>query len=167
MMGESHMTKKNEAALEFAKKFLSGNILRDDIQASNPQEQDFLRIGNALEAASKKPNAMEFDVLLSHAADALSRNERMPEWLAKFAADVLLGKRKRPTKRGPQEFGNWERDYKMWRATQEVAKAFGLQHYSNNELSKQMTAAELVSRAEGCSLDVVVTAYKKCARKWG
>lgn len=161
------MTKKTDLALEFAKKYLSGQILRDDILASTPKEQDFLRVGNALEVASSKPNTLEFDVLVMTAADILSRNERMPEWLAKFAADVLLGKRKRPTKRGPQEFGNWERDYRMWRATQEVAKAFGLQHYSNNELSKQITAAELVSRAEGCSLDVVVTAYKKCARKWG
>lgn len=161
------MTKKTAPALEFAKKYLSEQILRDDIQASTPQEQDFLRIGNALEAASSKPNALEFDVLVTTAADILSRNERMPEWLAAFAADVLLGKRKRPTKRGPQEFGNWERDYKLWRATQEVAKAFGLPHYSNNELSKQITAAEIVSRAEGCSLDVVITAYKKYARKWG
>jgi hypothetical protein len=161
------MTKKTDLALEFAKKYLSGNILRDDILVSTPKEQDFLRVGNALEIAASKPNSLEFDVLVTIAADILSRNERMPEWLATFAADVLLGKRKRPTKRGPQEFGNWERDYKLWRATQEVAKVFGLQHYSNNELSKRITAAEIVSRAEGCSLDVVVTAYKKYARKWG
>lgn len=161
------MTKTNEAALEFAKRFLSGNILKDDIQASNPQEQDFLRIGNAQEAASKNPNAMEFDVLLSYAADALSRNERMPEWLATFAADILLGKRKRPSKRGPEENGNWERDYRLWRAIQEVAKAYDLQNYSNNELSKRTTAAEIVSRAAGCSHDVAIAAYKKFTRSVG
>jgi len=161
------MTKKTDLALEFAKKYLSGQILRDDILASTPQAQDFLRVGNALEVASSKPNVLEFDVLVMTAADILSRNERMPEWLAAFAADVLLGKRKRPTKRGPGAYDNWERDYKLWRATQEVAKAFGLQHYSNNELSKKTSAAEIVSRAEGCGHDVVVTAYKKYARKWG
>jgi len=158
------MTEMTNEALEFAKKILTGPILRYDLYVSNPQKEDFLRIGNELEAASKKPNAIEFDALLTIAADALSKNERMPDWLSAFAADVLLGKQKRPTKRGPEEFGNWERDYRLWRATQEVAKAFGLQHYSNNELSARLTAAEVVSRAANCSPDVVITAYKKFTR---
>jgi hypothetical protein len=173
-------------AVEFAKRFLSGPVLSDDVKASSPQE--FENIAKALQQATINPDANDFDILVMLAADGLSRNERLPEWLAAFAADVLSGKRKRPTKRGPDKYGNWERDYKLWRATQEVAKAFGLQRYSNNELSKKTTAAEIlssagacsdtnelskkttaaeiVSRAAGCEADVVITAYKKFNKKF-
>lgn len=152
-------------AVEFAKRFLSGPVLSDDVKASTPQEHE--NVAKALSQAAINPDTNDFDALVMLAADGLSRNERLPEWLAAFAADVLLGKRKRPTKRGPDEYGNWERDYKLWRATQEVAKAFNLQHYSNNELSAQTTAAEIVCRAAGCNADVVITAYKKFTRIMG
>ena len=152
-------------AVEFAKRFLSGPVLSDDVKEYSPQEHE--NVANALPQAAINPDTNDFDALVMLAADGLSRNERLPEWLAAFAADVLSGKRKRPTKRGPDEYGNWERDYKLWRATQEVAKAFDLQHYSNNELSAQTTAAEIVCRAAGCNADVVITAYKKFTRIMG
>jgi hypothetical protein len=152
-------------AVEFAKRFLSGPVLSDDVKASTTQMHE--NVAKALPQAAINPDTNDFDVLVMLAADGLSRNERLPDWLAAFAADVLSGKRKRPTKRGPDEYGNWERDYKLWRATQEVAKAFGLQHYSNNELSTQTTAAEIVSRAADCKADVVITAYKKFSRIMG
>lgn len=155
----------NDRAIRFAKEFLSGPVLFNDVKAFSSQE--YGRVAEALPIAAINPDTNDFDVLVMLAADGLSRNERLPEWLAVFAADVLLGKRKRPTKRGPDEYGNWERDYKLWRATQEVAKAFDLQHYSNNELSAQTTAAEIVCRAADCNVDVVITAYKKFTRIMG
>lgn len=152
-------------AVEFAKRFLSGPVLSNDVKASTPQGHE--NVAKALPQAAINPDTNDFDVLLMLAADGLYQNERLPEWLAVFAADVLSGKQKRPTKRGADKYANWERDYKLWRATQEVAKAFGLQRYSNNELSAQTTAAEIVSRAAGCNADVVITAYKKFSRIMG
>ncbi|MEN3371689.1 hypothetical protein [Dechloromonas sp. ZS-1] len=149
-------------AVAFAKRFLSGPVLSEDIKASTAQEHE--NVVKALQLAAINPDTNDFDTLVMLAADGLSRNERLPDWLAVFAADVLLGKRKRPTKRGQDEYGNWVRDYKLWQATQEVSKAFNLQHYTNNELSAQITAAEIVCRAAGCSVDVVITAYKKFTR---
>lgn len=152
-------------AVEFAKRFLSGPVLYDDVKASTPLGHEHL--GKALQHAVIAPDTNDFDVLIMLAIDGLSKNEPLPEWLAVFAADVLSGKRKRPTKRGPDKYDNWERDYKLWRATQEVAKTFDLQHYSNNELSAQTTAADIVCQAAGCSADVVITAYKKFSRIMG
>jgi len=156
-------------AVEFAKQFLSTNVMRDDMEAyDTPQQHE--RFFKALEQAARtpdNPDTNDFDGLVYLAADFLSRHERLPEWLETFAADVLSGKRKRPTKRGLDKYVNFERDYKLWRATDEVAKAFDLQHYSNNELSEQITAAQIVSLASGCTLDVVIKACKKRTRIWG
>lgn len=152
-------------AVEFAKRSLSRPVLQDEVKASTPQEHE--NIADALQQAAINPDTNDFDVLKTLAIDSLYRNERLPDWLAIFAADVLSGKKKRPTKRGVDKYSNWERDYKLWRATQEVAKAFGLQHYTNNELSEPTTAAEIVCQAAGCKVDVVITAYKKFTRNMG
>jgi len=152
-----------EKAVRFAKKFLSTPVLLNDIKASyTPQAcENAIKF---LEQKATNPDTRGFDVLVDLAAYLLSQHAILPEWLATFAADVLWGKRKRPTKRGLDKYVNFDRDYKLGRATHEVAKAFDLQHYSSNELSEQITAAEIVSRASGCTLDVVIKARKKHTR---
>jgi hypothetical protein len=101
------------------------------------------------------------------AVELLRKNERMPDSLAFFAADVLEGKRKRPTKRGPDKYSKWERDYRLYRTIQEIVKAFGLAHYTNNELSEKMTAAEIVSQATGIKTAALITIYKRFHRDLG
>jgi len=161
-------SKETMAAVKFAKKFLSTPVLLNDAKASTPQEHE--NVIKALKQAAinpDNPDTNDFDALVLIAGTSLSLHGILPQFLASFAADVLLGKRKRPTKRGPDKYLNFGRDYKLWRATQEVAKAFGLPHYTNNELSDKTTAAEIVSRATGCKPDVVITAYKKFGHSCG
>jgi len=156
-----------DEAIALAKLLMSAPILSKDAEGEPLTEASIDEIAKALQEASTNPDSNDFDVLTMIAADLLYQNQRMPEWLATFAADVLSGKRRRPTKRGADRYGNWERDYKFWKATQEVANSFGLQRYSNNELSVQTTAAEVVSQAAGCRTDIVITAFKKFSRIMG
>lgn len=168
---------KIDDAVQFAKDFLSGPVLHNDVMTSSAQGHENvtkrLRMFDKLvtrAAAQSVPiqalfqDTNDFDALVTITADVLYENQRMPEFLAIFAADVLSGKCKRPTKRGADKYRNWARDYTLMRATQEVAKAFKLPHYTNNELSAKTTAAKIVSEAVDCNLDVVITAYKKMRR---
>lgn len=165
------MDNYNEA-LQFAKTFWSeqfqteteNNILFKDVRDSNPTEADMERLGDALEQAARDPDTNDFDVLVKLAARLMRENERLPDWLASFAADVLEGKRKRPTKRGADKYKNWERDYSLWRAVDIVACEFDLPRYTNNELSNKPTAAGIVAEAARLNVDVVITAYKKFSK---
>ena len=165
------MDNYNEA-LQFAKTFWSeqvqavteNNILFKDVRASYPTEADMERMGDALEQAARDPDTNDFDVLVMIAAGLMRENERLPDWLASFAADVLEGKRKRPTKRGADKYKNWPRDYSLWRAVDEVASKFNLPKYTNNELSRKPTAAGIVAEAARLNVDVVITAYKSFSK---
>lgn len=155
-------------ALQFAEMFWNeqvqgepeNNILFKDVIASYPTEAKMKRMGDALEQAALDPDTNDFDVLVMLAAGLMRENERLPDWLASFTADVLEGKRKRPTKRGADRYNNWQRDYSLWRAVDEVACKFELPKYTNNELSKKPTAAGIVAEAARLNVDVVITAYK-------
>lgn len=155
-----------DEAVKFAKKFFSSNLLLNDIRAETPSVTDLQKIGESLEQAAVDPDTNDFDVLVTLAADVLRENGRLPHWLAKFAADVLTEKRRRPTKRGADKHKNWERDYKLWRSVEEVSKYFSLPRYDNSGLYEKETAAGIVSQASGCSIDVVVTAYRKFKRQF-
>ncbi len=151
-------------AVEFARQFLNSPILQNDMKASPPQEHEHELIVKALRLAAINPDTNDFDALLVVAADLLYQGKMLPKWLADFTADVISGKKKRPTKRGPDKYVNWERDYKLWRATQEVAKKFNLPLYSSPGRLESTTAAEIVSLAANCNVDVVIAAYKKFTR---
>lgn len=161
-----------DEALQFAKTFWSeqvqaeteNNILFQDVVASIPSEADLERMGDALEQAARDPDTNDFDVLVMIAAGLMRENERLPDWLASFAADVLEGKRKRPTKRGADKYKNWPRDYSLWRAVDEVASKFNLPKYTNNELSRKPTAADIVAEAARLKVGAVITAYKSFSK---
>ena len=156
-----HAAQPDDAAIEFARRFLDGDVLRAHVRTAQPADADFADMGQALQQASIDPDTNDFDVLVGLAADSLRQGEGMPGWLATFAANVLEGKRKRPTKRGRDRYSNWQRDYKLWSATQEVARVFSMPAYTNNELSKKPTAAHAVSLAARCPIDVVVLACRR------
>lgn len=152
-------------AVQFAKDFLSKPVLQNDVLAMQSQNErddpNGERLYEAIENAAKNPDTNDFDVLVTLASSLLREGERLPEFLAKFTADVLEGKRKRPTKRGTDKYANWARDYALCRAVKEVAKKYELQHYSNNELSEGITAAGIVAKASGHGVDVIVKAFVK------
>lgn len=162
-----------DEALQFAKTFWgeqvqgepANSIFFKDVRTSYPTEADMERMGDALEQAARDPDTNDFDVLVMLAAGLMRENERLPDWLASFAADVLEGRRKRPTKRGADRYKNWRRDYSLWRAVDEVACKFQLPRYTNDELSSKPTAAGIVAEAAGLNVDVVITAYKVFSRR--
>lgn len=147
-------------AVKVAKQILDGEPFYADVKENPPSHAALERMALALEAASIDPDTAEYDLLIALAENYLRQLETLPVWLAEFAADVLAGKRKRPTKRGTDKYANWGWKYNLYRAVQEVARLFDLPAYTNNELSQKTTAAEIVSRAAGCSTAVVITAYK-------
>jgi hypothetical protein len=151
----------HDEAIQFAKSFLKSEVLFNDAKGSDPSEADMVRMGEALEAAARDPDTNDFDTLVMLAAGLMRENERLPDWLASFAADVLAGKQKRPTKRGADKYKNWQRDYSLWRAVDNVANNFDLPKYTNNELSNKTTSATIVAKAAGLNVDVVITAYKR------
>lgn len=166
-------TDSYEEAINFAKTFWSekvqvehkDSVIFEDARAGNHTETEKLRVYEALKKAASDPaDTLDFDMLVISASDMLRDNGRLPGWLASFAADVLEGKRKRPTKRGADKYKNWQRDYALCRTVHEVAKKFDLPMYNNNELSNKTTAAETVSVAVDFKLDVVITACKKFKR---
>lgn len=152
-------------AVQFAKDFLSKPVLLNDLQEIRPRiERDpkqAARMDAAIEDAAKNPDTNDFDMLVGLAASLLREGERLPEFLAVFIADVLEGKRKRPTKRGSDKYANWIRDYELCRAVKAVANEYKLPYYTNNELSEKTTAAEIVTEASGHGVDVIVKAFGK------
>ncbi|MBM4207424.1 MAG: hypothetical protein FJ190_05195 [Gammaproteobacteria bacterium] len=146
----------------FACEFLGKNVMYDDAIANikSQTNTELEHVGKALLAATENPDTNDFDVLITLIVACLRNGEFMPEEFRHFVADVLEGNRQRPTKRGADKYKNWERDYKLCRAVQEVAKTYDLPHYSNNEFSEKTTAATIVAEASGLKIDVVINAYK-------
>jgi hypothetical protein len=165
-------TDSDNKAIQFAKSFWHDKVLVEheksvifeDAWKTTLTEDEKLRMANALERAALSPDTLDYDVLVMLAVNIMRENTMMPDWLASFAADVLEGKLKRPTKRGADKYSNWQRDYSLCRAVHTVANKFNLPKYANNELSAKTTAANIVSEAVDLNVDVVITAYKKFKR---
>jgi hypothetical protein len=151
-------------AAKLVREILAANVLLTDVDNAMKADDVHLsaeRVANALRQALQNPDTNDFDAGVVTAAAMLREGERLPEWLALFAADVLEGKRKRPTKRGPDKYANWLRDYAVARAVLEVASRFGLPEYTKNELSDKITAAQIVAKAAHLSLEVVHHAVRR------
>lgn len=165
LVNEGHIENNPIERDRFAKEFIRETILLNEIRSHSPSEADMVSIGEALEMEATNPDTLGYDVLVALAAEMMRENQRLPDWLASFAADVLEGKRKRPTKRGRDKYDNFLRDFSLWRAVDEVASKFDLPKYTNNELSTKTTAAEIVAEAIRLNVDVVITAYKAFSKK--
>jgi len=152
--------KLSEAQL-LAREILTGDVLFTDIE---PFLKPWVQVEDkaaALEKSLKNPDANDFDAGVIVAADMLRNGAILPDWLAVFAADVLEGKRKRPTKPGQSEYANWIRDYKIARAVFEVSVRFGMPQYTNSDTSRKLTAAEVVAESGQLSLYVVHHAIRR------
>ena len=121
-------------AEQFVREFLNSPVLMNDVRAKPVQrtERELESFGQKLEKAAKNPDTNDFDTLINLTAGLLRNGGVLPNFLAIFAADVLEGKRKRPTSSGPDQYKNWGRDYKLWRAVKEVAEKYKMPFYTNN-----------------------------------
>ena len=151
-------------AAKMVREILTGDILQNDVADGMRLDCVSLseeRMANALKKALENPDTNDFDAGVITAAAMLRDGARLPDWLAVFAADVLQGKRTRPTKSGPDPYANWMRNYAVARAVLEVSSRFDLPQYTKNELSNKVTAAQIVSETAHLSLDVVHKAIQK------
>jgi hypothetical protein len=162
---DADKTDENLAALAFAKEFLNTNVFLNASRTHPITLPQALRLTYLTEAVlqdTDNPNVMFFDYAVNVAADMIRDGKPLPKWAASFVADVLQGKRKRPTKRGKKSKGeNLLRDYALGRAVHEVKSKFDLAAYNNNDLSSKEAAADIVAKAAGVSLDVAKNAYRK------
>ena len=153
----------HSSAAKLVREILIGDFLPEEIEAdaqSGRLNLSYERIASALEKALENPDTNDFDAGLGIAATMLRKGEHLPNWLALFAADVLEGKCRRPTNRGPDRYANWIRNYKLARAVVEVSNQFDLPKYSNSDTSHKITAAEIAAESGHISLDVVLHATK-------
>lgn len=157
------MTKKTEDdAVAFVERFLKTGVLHDFINrkaTSRTQLEDHKNYD--LEDKVSFEDTNDYDMMIALSVDILRSGDRMPIFYASFAADVLEGKRVRPTKRGVDPYKNWVPDFNLWRAAEEVKEKYGFPLYTNNELAKKVTAAEIVSRGSGSNLNAVKNAIRK------
>lgn len=162
-----------DEAVQIAKIFYASDIISDDLKPLEELPFIFKKFRHRQKVidmlmTAKHPewgDVRDFDFLIKFIVSQLRKGNKIPHPdLALFVADVLEGKRKRPTKRGRDERINEKRDYKLARTVEEVAARFTLPRYTNNELSNKTTAAEIVSEVVGVNLDVVITACKKYRR---
>jgi len=109
-------SKSNDELVAFAANLLTKNLLRQDLEraydATTPNT--YKSLDNALEAAAASPDTNDYDMLILLTASELRSGNRLPDYLATFAADVLDGTRARPTRRGIDPYHNWMRDYNLW-----------------------------------------------------
>jgi len=160
-----------DEAITYAKTFYASDIISDDLKPLDELPFIFKKLRYRQKAIDmlmtarhqEWGDAHDFDFLIQFIANGLRKGDKKPldPDLALFVADVLEGKRARPTKRGQDKYANRQRDYKLARSVDEIAKRFNLPRYTNNELSKKITAADVISQTTGLSKDIVITAYKR------
>ena len=101
----------------------------------------------------------DFDVLVVTAANLLRKGLRIPHELAKFAADVLEGKRSRPTKRGPDPYRDYIRNTELSFAVEAVVQMFSIARYAKGNTINE-NAADAVSEAAKCTVSTVIKALR-------
>lgn len=163
----------SDEALKFARAFLAGDVMQRDVRSAPATGHEKSSIVEQLTLAAENPDTNDFDLLIALVEEFRKKGQRLPDWLADFAADAATGKIKRPTKRGPDTYKNWERDYTLFRCVTEVSLKFLIPKYINSDQGEGLpgsgttmkpTAAAIVSQASGISADVVITAYKRFSR---
>ena len=151
--------------LEYAKEVLSRDIegLAQILRKGKPD--NLVDVGaRALEVAGNatdSPSPLEHDFLLLLAADSLRKGIPIPREVAGYVADVLEGLRSPPARRGRPQGPGLLRDLRLLTACLGLSQRHSLPLFSNNELLKAVTAAEVVSMASGVSLEAVKQAIRR------
>lgn len=104
-------------------------------------------------------DANAFDVLVHTAAQILREGRRLPPEFTIFTADVLEGKIRRPTKRGPDPNRDWIRNFALSFATEAVSTKFGIARYESGNTNNR-TAANAVGEVAKCTPRTVRNALK-------
>jgi hypothetical protein len=124
----------------------------------NNKEQNTAKSYQAIDNALKgKMDTNDFDTMVNLVATLLRNGDPLTDQLSKFAADVLDGKRSRPTKRGPDPYRDFGRNVRLSFATEAVARKFSIARYAKGNNTSE-TAVDAVSNAFKCSVNTVTHA---------
>lgn len=138
-------------------------IMIEIIKAFAEQESKEEQVEKTYQAVEKaldgKMDTNDFDALVLTAADLLREGQPIPNKLAKFAGDVLEGKRSRPTKRGPDPYRDFSRNVELSFAVEAVVQKFGIARYAKGNTNNQ-TAVDAVSEAAKCTVSTVTHALR-------
>ena len=151
--------------LECAKEVLSRDIegLAQILRQGKPY--DSAKVGAKALAlagnATDSPSPLEHDFLLLLAAESLREGVPIPKEIAGYAADVLEGLRSPSVRRGRHPGPGLLRDLRLLTACLGLSQRHSLPLFSNNELLKAVTAAEVVSMASGVSVEAVKQAIRR------
>jgi hypothetical protein len=113
----------------------------------------------------ENPTTNQFDAMVKTAAELLRQGGRLPAELAKFTADVLEGKRTRPTKPGPDPDRDYLRNIKLNFVVEAVVQKFDIPRYAKGNPTNKTavdagseTAVDAVSEATRYSVSTVTHA---------
>lgn len=139
------------------------NIMIEIVKVFAEQECEEEQVEKTYQAVEKaldgEMDTNDFDALVINTAGLLREGQPIPNKLATFAADVLEGKRSRPTKRGPDPYGHFIRNVELSFAVEAVHQKFGIARYENGNTNNQ-TAADAVSEAANCTVNTVTHALQ-------
>ena len=132
-------------------------ILKANEEQTSEEDLDASHERGMEKALGDKMNAIDYDAMASFSAQLLREFRRLPQDLAEFAADVLEGKRSRPTKPGPDPGRDIIRNIALSFTTEVVAKKFSLARYAKGNTNDE-TAVVAVSEAAKCTVNKVTRA---------
>jgi hypothetical protein len=136
--------------------------ITDDISKARGEQlselDKFMRhVKSMSESLGDNPTTNQFDGMIIVAAGFLRKGKRLPAELAKFAADVLEGKRTRPTKPGPDPDRDYLRNIKLNFVVEAVVQKFDIPRYAKGNPTNK-TAVDAVSEATRYSVSTVTHA---------
>ena len=111
-----------------------------------------------------------FDNLVKVAGQMLQEDLLKPESLKLFAVEILVGKRRRPARRGRSSDPRLQhRDILLFLLVQQAVEIFKTAAYSTARTQRSPTAADIVAEAlkregEDISIDTIIKAYKRHKR---
>jgi len=135
-------------------------ILRASAKQGSNEEQDEQTYQAIEKALDGDMDTNDFDALVITVAGLIREGQRLPQNLAKFAADVLEGERLRPTKRGPDPYRDFIRNVELSYAVEAVVQKFSIARYAKGNTTNE-TAVDAVSEAAKSTISTVTHALRK------
>ena len=145
--------------LEPGEKKIMIELIKAYAEQESEEEQNEKNYQAVQKALNDEMDTNDFDALVVTAANLLREGLRLPHELAKFTADVLEGKRSRPTRRGPDPYRDYIRNTELSFAVEAVVQKFSIARYAKGNTSNE-TAADAVSEAAKCTASAVIKALR-------
>ena len=148
------------------KKILS-EIVNAYIEQTNDEEHSEMIHQQFEDALDGEMDTNDYDNLVMSVAQQLLEGQPVLHKFAEFAADVLEGKRSRPTKPGPDPYRDYLRNIKLNFVVEAVTQKFDIPRYAKGNPTNKTavdagseTAVDAVSEATRYSVSTVTHAWR-------